>query len=149
MGGWQFNSNTIIQSGLPFNVSYDTAGICDVGANRPNINGDRKYRGRERWFDPTTFSDPAVGTLGNLKRNSLNGPGYWRTDASLFKKFRFTEMKEPEFRSEAVNLFNHVNLGHPDSIIGNPASPNANAGASPARLRRLRPDEQLPVRPEV
>ena len=27
-----------------------------------------------------------------------------------------------------MNLFNHVNLDNPDSNIGNPASPNANAG---------------------
>jgi hypothetical protein len=129
VGGWQFNSNTIIQSGLPFNVRYDNGGIMDVGDNRPNINGQPTITGsRDRWFDPTTFSTPAVGTLGNLPRNALRGPGYWRTDASLFKKFQFSETKELEFRIEAVNLFNHVNLENPDSNIGNPASPNANAG---------------------
>jgi hypothetical protein len=129
VGGWQFNSNTIIQSGLPFNVRYDNGGILDVGDNRPNVNGEIRINGtREQWFDPTTFSRPAVGTLGNLRRNALRGPGYWRTDASLFKKFQFSETKELEFRIEAVNVFNHVNLENPDSNIGNPDSPNANAG---------------------
>jgi hypothetical protein len=130
VGGWQFNSNTTIQSGLPFNVGFDTAGISDTGPNRPDIVGNPNIGdgGRERWFDPTVFAKPAVGTFGNLERNSLNGPWYWRTDASLFKKFRFTESQELEFRTEVVNLFNHVNLGQPDSFIGNPASPNANAG---------------------
>jgi outer membrane receptor protein involved in Fe transport len=129
LGGWQFNSNTIIQSGLPFNVRYDNAGILDVGDNRPNVNGDPRVIGdRDHWFDATTFSRPAVGTLGNLKRNALRGPGYWRTDASLFKRFLFTESTALELRFEAVNLFNHVNLDNPDSNIGNPASPNANAG---------------------
>jgi hypothetical protein len=74
------------------------------------------------------FGFPAVGTFGNLKRNALRGPHYWRTDASLFKRFRFTETKELEFRIETVNLFNHVNLDQPDSGIGNPLSPNAHAG---------------------
>src|ERR1051325_79027 len=129
VGGWQVNSNTIIQSGLPFNVRYDNGGVIDVGDNRPNINGQPRIIGsRDQWFDPTTFSTPAVGTLGNLPRNALRGPNYWRTDASLFKKFRFGETKELEFRLEAVNLFNHVNLENPDSNIGNPASPNSNAG---------------------
>jgi outer membrane receptor protein involved in Fe transport len=129
VGGWQFNSNTIIQSGLPFNVHYDNGGVIDVGDNRPNVNGSLNTIGsRDQWFDPTTFSRPAVGTLGNLPRNALRGPGYWRTDASLFKKFQFSETKELEFRFEAVNLFNHVNLDLPDSNIGDPASPNANAG---------------------
>ena len=27
-----------------------------------------------------------------------------------------------------MNFFNHVNLGNPESNIGNPASPNASAG---------------------
>ena len=129
VGGWQFNSNTIIQSGLPFNVGYDNSAVIDVGMNRPNVNGSPKILGqRDRWFDPGTFSTPAVGTLGNLPRNALRGPGYWRTDASLFKKFQFTETKELEFRIESVNLFNHVNLELPDSFIGNPASPSSNAG---------------------
>jgi hypothetical protein len=129
VGGWQFNSNTIIQSGLPFNVHYDNAGISDVGDNRPNVNGSVKINGsRDKWFDPTNFSKPAVGTLGNLRRNAARGPKYWRTDASLFKKFQFSESKELEFRFETVNLFNHVNLDLPDSFIGDPANPSTNAG---------------------
>jgi hypothetical protein len=129
IGGWQFNSSTIIQSGFPFNVGYDTSGISDTGPNRPDIVGDPNTGGpRDRFFDPTVFAKPAAGTFGNLERNALRGPNYWRTDASLFKKFRFTETKELEFRIESVNVFNHVNLDLPDSSIGNPASPNANAG---------------------
>ena len=130
VGGWQFNSNTTIQSGLPFNVGFDNSGISDTGPNRPNIVGEPKTGegGQARWFDPTVFSKPAVATFGNLKRNALRGPGYWRTDASLFKKFRFTESKELEFRIESVNLFNHVNFDQPDTFIGDPAHPNAHAG---------------------
>jgi outer membrane receptor protein involved in Fe transport len=129
IGGWQFNSNTIIESGLPFNVSFDSSGISDTGPNRPDIVGDPKTGGSiARFFDPTVFKKPAVGTFGNLKRNALRGPSYWRTDASLFKKFRFTENKELEFRIESVNLFNHVNLDQPDSFIGDPANPQGHAG---------------------
>jgi outer membrane receptor protein involved in Fe transport len=130
LGGWQFNSNTTIESGLPFNVGYDTSGISDTGPNRPDIVGDPKVGegGRNRWFDPTVFAKPAVATFGNLERNALRGPNYWRTDASLFKKFRFTESKELEFRVEVVNLFNHVNLDQPDTFIGDPNNPNAHAG---------------------
>jgi hypothetical protein len=130
LGGWQFNSNTTIESGLPFNVGFDTSGISDTGPNRPDIVGDPRTGdgGKNRWFDPTVFAKPAVGTFGNLGRNALRGPKYWRTDASLFKKFRFTESKELEFRIETVNLFNHVNLDQPDTFIGDPAHPNAHAG---------------------
>jgi outer membrane receptor protein involved in Fe transport len=130
IGGWQFNSTTTIQSGLPFNVGIDTSGISDTGPNRPDLIGDPQIGegGRRRWFDPTAFAKPAVGTFGNLGRNSLRGPNYWRTDASLFKKFRFTESKELEFRIESVNVFNHVNLGNPNDFIGDPNNPNPSAG---------------------
>jgi hypothetical protein len=35
---------------------------------------------------------------------------------------------ELEVRFESVNLFNHVNLGNPDSTIGVPGNPHPNAG---------------------
>src|SRR5262249_3347770 len=124
LGGWQFNSNTTIQSGLPFDNCFDTGGISDTGSCRPNINGELKTdvtrgNGGIKFFtDLSVFSAPAVGTFGNQKRNSLRGPGYWRTDASLFKKFKIYENHELEFRIESVNFFNHVNLGNPDGFIG-------------------------------
>ncbi len=33
-----------------------------------------------------------------------------------------------KFRIEVVNLFNHVNLGNPDSEVGVPGNENTNAG---------------------
>ena len=59
---------------------------------------------------------------------TLIGPGYWRTDASLFKRFALISGHSIEFRIEAVNLFNTVNLGNPDSEIGVPGNLNPNAG---------------------
>jgi hypothetical protein len=125
IGGWQFNSNTTIQSGLPFDNCFDTGGVSDTGPCRPNVDGPvktgvtRADDGTIRYFtDLSAFSVPAVGTFGNQKRNGLTGPGYWRTDASLFKKFKFSERVGGEFRIEAVNLFNHVNLALPNGFIG-------------------------------
>jgi hypothetical protein len=138
VGGWQFNTNTFIQSGLPFNVTYRNAGADrdTQGPNRPNLIGDTSGPGtRDEWFNAapigapdSAFSRPAVGTFGNLPRNSERGPGYWRVDASLFKHFTFPDNMSLEVRIEAVNLFNHVNLGNPDSEVGVPGNLNPNAG---------------------
>ena len=95
VGGWQFNQNTIIQSGFPFNVSYRNAGQDrDTGQPARPHRRPRGPRTRDMWFnaapigDPASaFARPAIGTFGNLGRNALRGPGYWRTDASLFKNF--------------------------------------------------------------
>jgi len=138
IGGWQVNTNTFVLSGLPFSVNYKGADADrDTGGNnRPNLTGDPDGPGtREQYFNAapigaagSAFSRPAPGTFGNLKRNSLRGPGYWRTDASIFKHFRATGSRSIELRAEAVNLFNTVNLGNPNSEIGVPGNNNADAG---------------------
>ena len=138
LGGWQFNANQVFQSGLPFNVSYRDAGADrDVpGSNRPNLVGDPDEGGgtQDRWFNTTpigqpgsAFARPARGTFGDLPRNELRGPGYRRTDASLFKNVHFGQ-RYLQLRIEVVNLFNNVNLGNPDAEIGVPGNDNPNAG---------------------
>jgi hypothetical protein len=138
LGGWQFNAAQSFASGFPFNVSYRDAGADrDYGPNRPNLVGDPETGGgtQDRWFNTTpigtsgsAFSRPARGTFGDLERNALRGPGYRRTDASLFKHFRVAGTRQLELRLEAVNVFNNVNLGNPDAEIGVPGNDNPNAG---------------------
>ena len=137
VGGWQINTNTFIQSGLPFNVTYRNAGADrDTGPNRADLIGDPDGpQTRDQWFNATAIGDPgsafarpAAGTFGNLPRNELRGPGYWRVDASLFKHFEFADSRIIEVRIEPVNLLNHVNLGNPDAELGVPGNPNPNAG---------------------
>ena len=138
VGGWQLNANVTIQSGLPFDVTYREAFLDrDVEPNRPDLIGDPYAGGgtQERWFNATpigspgsAFARPAVGTFGDLPRNDLTGPGYWRVDASLFKRIALTKKAALELRVEAVNLFNHVNLGIPDRVLGVPGNDNPNAG---------------------
>jgi hypothetical protein len=138
VGGWQANTNVFISSGLPFNVTYRDAGADrDTGGNnRPNLIGDPDGpKTEEQWFNAaaigasgSAFSRPAAGTFGNLERNALRGPGYWRVDGSLFKHFRVGGTRMLEARIEAVNLFNNVNLANPDSEVGVPGTPNTNAG---------------------
>lgn len=137
IGGWQFNSTTSIYSGVPFTPSYNNCGQQrDTGPCRPDLIGDPGGGGDQNMFFNATpigspgsaFARPADGTFGNVGRNTISGPGFWRTDASLFKHFALTERANLEFRIEVVNLFNHVNLGQPDANIGVPEQPNANAG---------------------
>jgi len=60
------------------------------------------------------FSWPALGTLGNLGRNTLRGPRLQEDDFSLFKNFPlFGDRARLQFRTEAFNLFNHANFQAP------------------------------------
>jgi hypothetical protein len=138
LGGWQVNTNTTIQSGLPFNVTYRDAGQDrDTGPNRPDLIGDPDGpETRDQWFNATpigssgsAFGRPARGTFGDLPRNYLRGPGYWRVDASAFKHIPFGDGgRGVELRVEVVNLFNHVNLGNPNGEVGVPGNNNSDAG---------------------
>jgi outer membrane receptor protein involved in Fe transport len=137
VGGWQFNTNIYIQSGLPFDVEYQGAGADrDVGPNRPDLVGDASGpKTQEQWYNATpigqsgsAFGRPAVGTFGNMERDSLTGPGFWNVDASLFKRFRIAGDSHLEFRIEVVNLFNHVNLGQPNRTVGTLTEPRPDAG---------------------
>jgi Carboxypeptidase regulatory-like domain/TonB dependent receptor-like, beta-barrel len=137
LGGWQFNATHTMQSGIPFDVGYNDSGADrDTGPGRANVIGNTDgQKTRDQWFNAapigsanSAFGRPAVGTFGNMVRNSLRGPYYRRTDASLFKHIKVGGSRDLEVRIEAVNLFNVVNLGQPDSTVGVPGNPNTHAG---------------------
>jgi hypothetical protein len=123
LGGWQLNTVTTWSSGLPFTPSVSGAN-CSVnsGPCRPDLVGDPDLDNRDQnlWFPvgigPVWAKAPA-GQFGNVGRNTLRGPHFFNTDASLFKSFHITEGKKLEFRVESFNVFNHVNLGQPDTCV--------------------------------
>ena len=39
----------------------------------------------------------------------MRGPGFWRTDLSLFKNIKFNERLTGQLRWETFNTFNHTN----------------------------------------
>jgi hypothetical protein len=129
--------NSSYLSGLPFNVGYNDSGQDrDTGPGRPDLTGDTDGpETRAQWFNAapigaagSAFGRPARGTFGSLERNALRGPHFWQTDASLFKNLRFGPSYVLQLRVEAMNVFNQVNLGLPDSTVGVPGNLNPNAG---------------------
>ena len=65
-------------------------------------------------FKVSDFPAPALGQVGALGRNMYTNPGYADTDLSLMRNFKlpfFTaEGLNMQFRAEAINAFNRVNL---------------------------------------
>ena len=81
------------------------------------------------YFDPCAFLLPPANTLGNLGRNTLTMPGRATLDFSLMKNFDVKEDAKLQFRFEAFNLFNRVNLGIPSRTVRNTSGVlNATAG---------------------
>ena len=67
---------------------------------------------------PSDFPTPAPGQNGNLARNAFRGPGYVDVSLSLSKKFR-VQRWSGEFRLDAFNAFNRVNLADPIMDLSN------------------------------
>jgi hypothetical protein len=124
LGGWQFTGITELQSGIPFDVTYTSPLVGYPASGRANVVGDWTVSnpGEAQWFNPSAFAAPAPFTFGSLGRNSLFGPGYWNVNAGLMKNFKFHERLNLQFRSEWYNLFNHPNLGMPNSNISFPGA---------------------------
>ena len=135
-GGWRFTGDNIFQSGFPINF-YDSNMLslnCSwffsfYGcSDRPDVvsrphaldprtatfNGKKNY-----WFDPSSFTDNALGTEGNTPRGYFRGPGFWNADASLAKETKFdTEgVSSLKLRIDFFNIFNHTNFANPSGNV--------------------------------
>jgi hypothetical protein len=84
-----------------------------------NAYADQSGRPLTNWFDRAAFGIPALGTLGNYRRNSLVGPPAWSFDLSLSRAFRFREDQRVEFRAEAFNVTNSFRPQNPNTTITN------------------------------
>jgi hypothetical protein len=126
LGNWQINNIFQAHSGTAFtpldgNDVSNTGSLGFVAYEHlnvvPGVSPRLSQRSKAEWFNTAAYSAPAFGTYGNAGRNSLRGPNYWDWDASVFRQFPVGEGRKFEFRAEAFNLANHVNLGQPDGSI--------------------------------
>jgi hypothetical protein len=122
IGGWEIGGIAVMQSGLPFTVTVPGSPSNTGASSRPNaVAGANPYpanRSIDLWFDPAAFSTPPAFTWGTLGRNTLNAPSLYNLDFSITKKFRFTETRELQFRSEFFNGLNHPQFALPNATIG-------------------------------
>lgn len=112
IGGWQANTILVVQTGVPVSIR----GASNNLADRPNSTGVSAKlddRNSARWFDTTQFINPPSYTYGNAGRilPDVRNPGVLELDFSLVKNTKIRERAALQFRAEAFNALNHVNLG--------------------------------------
>ena len=133
LGDWHVDGFTILQTGFP--VLIEDGGIfnslwCDSFAYYgcpDDVNSSsskiatfdpRSNLGPagHQYFDTTPFSQEAVGTFGNVRRNPFHGPGFNYTNLSLFKNIPLGHdaARSLQIMLQAANVFNHANFGNPD-----------------------------------
>ena len=131
VNGWTFDGITTFESGQPFTPRNAKAVSNDLAsqlAERPNLNpgfssnpthgiskgcpgfaAGTPVGNANNWYDPCAFSLPLSGTYGNLRRNSVIGPGVEDVDLALEKGFSLPEKANGTFRAEMFNVMNHAN----------------------------------------
>jgi outer membrane receptor protein involved in Fe transport len=148
LGGWAVNGISSFYSGIPFTPNFD----APPGAIRPNAGpGNRPDSGSVSPFDGAlgnrdqffvgglgkAFLLPANNTFGNFGINTLHGPKFYQQDLSLAKTVQFRERFNLNLRVEAFNLWNHANLGLPETNVTASDAGRINGLASNSQMRRL------------
>lgn len=136
VGGWEFSPVLTWASGLPFTISL---GSCtpftpgdapcypngsgkrlhhSVGSYDPFLHHRLYFTGGSGCNDlPDGFTCPTLDHIGTAGRNDAWGPHYFNTDMSLQKNFQVYETLLAQFRIDAYNGFNHINLANPGGTI--------------------------------
>jgi hypothetical protein len=134
VGEWTVSAIASVLSGFPFSpqLGYNPTGNGDtrnpVRPNwNPNFAGNLYPRKPGQWFDPAAFLPPATGTYGNVRRDSLVGPGSAELDFSAVKSARITEGLGIQFRAEFFNILNRSNFLTPNPVVYS----SATSGISP------------------
>ena len=106
--------------------------------SRPNVVSNPNKGAPHRisqWVSPSAFQrlDPVAnaGQFGNEQRNSNDGPAYGTLDTSLSKNVALSEKTMLQFRAEAFNVTNHVNLVLPVDDMNSPAFGQITEAQSP------------------
>ncbi len=127
-GNWEVSTTALARTGFPINVLLPSSYIAPDGASgtqRPDLvpgvsltpSGGRTVA---QWINPAAFAKPAGG-FGTAPRNLFRGPGTWQVDFGLSKIISLSERAQLQFRSEFYNIFNHPQLGQPQSTF-NPSN---------------------------
>ncbi|MCI0718789.1 MAG: carboxypeptidase regulatory-like domain-containing protein [Acidobacteria bacterium] len=120
-GGWTVNSVLYLASGIPIIPSGNFPNRSVFFNQRPNLKCDPSQgapKTADRWFLPDCFAAPASPFVaGNAPRTlpNVRADGTGNLDFSVFKNFPWGEGKNLQFRAEAFNLTNSVQLGLPNA----------------------------------
>jgi hypothetical protein len=127
-GGWQLTGVSTWISGAPlqalasvgsnFGLNGTDANGTTIGAaaftGSPQINpmpiltcDPREGTTGDQVLNPSCFTLPAPGQLGNYIFPDMRGPGYINHDFGVFKNFALGGVRKFQFRASFTNVFNH------------------------------------------
>lgn len=129
-GSWEVSGIWTFQSGQPFTIKggngNNDSGSYQYGDRADSVAGQVPYfhRGkRSQWlaqyFNTAAFTHNALGTFGDIGKDTMTGPGLNYGDLNLAKNWRFRDNRyNLQFRCELYNAFNHPSFGLPGNTVG-------------------------------
>jgi hypothetical protein len=129
VGGWQVSGLVSYATGRPYTfysgrttVSNAVQATVNCNSCPRNLGTLTQVNGIPVWITDEQvasagITQPGPGEQGNTGRNYFIGPIAFTTDASLSKKFRFTERWSFDLRVDAKNLTNTPTYGLSDAAM--------------------------------
>ncbi len=123
-GGWQVNGIYQAQTGFPLTVTRGAVLDIRYQTWRPDVTCDPNNgpKTTSQYFDTSCFALQSLAQTGerpgNAGRNTVRGPGFQRTDLSIFKHFDFAGRHRIQVRLETFNLWNQERFGQPSGTFG-------------------------------
>ena len=125
-GGWQLNGIYQAQTGFPLTVTRGAVLDIRYMTNRPDIvagcDPNDGPKTTAQWFNTSCFAALPLALTGerpgNAGRNSVRGPGFQRTDLSIFKNFDFATRHRIQVRIEGFNILNQARFAQPNGTLG-------------------------------
>jgi hypothetical protein len=138
LNDWTLSTIVTLQSGAPLTIGSGLDRNLDgLTTDRPDLIADpRLDSGRpreqliEQWFNTAAFAQPAIGNDGTAGRSIVEGPGYRNVDLGVFRDVGLAGRAVLQFRVEATNVLNIVNLQNPGTGL--------NATATFGKIRTAR-----------
>jgi hypothetical protein len=130
-----------VTSGLDNALTATTSNMSSLDPKldqRPNLVLLDPYapnKNANLWLNARAFEQPALGTYGNLGSSNILGPASITINMGLTRTFQVRENQSIDFRAEAFNLSNHVNLGLPGTILTNSTFGKITSAADPRILQ--------------
>jgi hypothetical protein len=115
---WQISGIVAARSGDWLTITTGVTGFNGL-ADRVDQVSDDVYGAKrlDSYLNRAAFAQPAPGTFGNIPRNSIRGPAFWKADLALSRLFSVGATQKLEARLEAFNLFNTFNWGNPTTNL--------------------------------
>lgn len=136
---WQLAPLIRAASGVPLTLlSGKDNSLTGESKDRPNQVLPDAYPAVQSpalWINPAAFAQNALGTFGNVGRDTVRAPGALSFDVAVSRSFTVLERYRLEARAEAFNAINHTNFGAPNVTLSSATFGKITAAGDPRILQ--------------